>query len=162
MRRSVRYFCFDLCRKKGPQILENREFRLRIWYRSEEKKNRIESRRNDKKTKKRAGNGTSPRTVRPMRVWHVVVCYGTERFGQGVPAAMVPFRIQGFPLLWLRMLLHILRPWKIHPMSPVQTSVGRVCNFSRVQVSDFIFQKSTTGPGLWMLEISNNRPGPGF
>jgi hypothetical protein len=49
-------------------------------------------------------------------------------------------------------------------MSVVQTSVlwGRVCNFfdnSRVQVSDFFFQKSTTGPGLWKLEISNNRSG---
>jgi hypothetical protein len=33
---------------------------------------------------------------------------------------------------------------------------------SRVQVSDFFFQKSATGPGLWILEISNNRSGPGF
>lgn len=59
----------------------------------------------------------------------MVVCYGTERSGQGVPAAMVPFRIQGVPLLWLGMLLHILGPWKIHPMSLVETSVGRVCKF---------------------------------
>ncbi len=45
-------------------------------------------------------------------------------------------------------------------VSWVLTSVGWTCNFfynSQVHVSDFFFKKSATGPGLWKLEISNNR-----
>jgi hypothetical protein len=40
-------FLFRSAEKKGPRILENREFTLQIWYRSEEKKNRTETQRQE-------------------------------------------------------------------------------------------------------------------
>ncbi len=77
--------------------------------------------------------------------------------------------------------LYILRHWCYNPdaclytdgwknystnsLHQVRTSMSEVCNFfdnRGVWVLDFFIKKSTMGPGLWKLEISNKRLGLGF